>query len=216
VKTRLAKVWAENRSLVFFLALMFIFRSSVADWNTVPSGSMKPTILEGDRILVNRIIYDLRVPFTAMVLLHRSDPARGDIIVFDSKASDKRLVKRCVGMPGDTLEIRDNHLIINGEEILYEDLAEADYSLDRKEFLLGREHDIRIRKNGSRVSDFGPIEVPPGEYLALGDNRDDSADSRYIGFVPRAEIIGRSRTVVASLDYGNHYLPRWDRFFHTL
>jgi signal peptidase I len=216
VKTRLARLWAENRSLVFFLALMFIFRSSLADWNTVPSGSMKPTILEGDRILVNRIVYDLRFPFTAIVLFQLSDPVRGDIIVFDSKASDKRLVKRCVGMPGDTLEIRDNRLIINGEQLPYEDLAEADSSIDRKEFLLGAEHVIRIHKSGSGVSNYGPIEIPAGHYLALGDNRDDSADSRYIGLVPRAEIIGRSKTVVASLDYGNHYVPRWDRFFHTL
>lgn len=81
------KAWKENKSFLLFIALMFVFRSAVADWNEVPTGSMKPTIVEGDRILVNKLAYDIRVPFTHIPLLKISDPARGDIIIFDSKAS---------------------------------------------------------------------------------------------------------------------------------
>src|SRR6187402_3582202 len=92
-------IWKENKSFFIFVVLMLVFRSALADWNTVPTGSMKPTILEGDRIAVNKLAYDLRVPFTAISLLKLADPERGDIVVFESKASAKRLVKRVIGLP---------------------------------------------------------------------------------------------------------------------
>src|SRR5690606_29012522 len=126
VNNRLNKLWRDNRSLVIFLLLMLIFRSAVADWNEVPTGSMKPTIIEGDRILVNKLAYDLRVPFTHISLLKLADPQRGDIIIFDSQASDKRLVKRVIGIPGDTVELVDNVLHINGEQLVYEQAVIAD------------------------------------------------------------------------------------------
>src|SRR5215208_5826666 len=110
----LSKVWKENKSLLVFLALMFVFRSSFADWNTVPTGSMKPTILEGDRLLVNKMAYDIRIPFTHVSLYEVGDPVRGDIVIFDSKAANTKLVKRVVGVPGDVVELRDNILFING------------------------------------------------------------------------------------------------------
>ncbi|MCJ8303996.1 signal peptidase I, partial [Shewanella sp.] len=96
----LLKLLKQNRSFLLFMILMLVFRSAVADWNSVPTGSMKPTILEGDRLLVNKMAYDIRVPFTHLSLVRIADPARGEIIIFDSVKADKKLVKRVIGVPG--------------------------------------------------------------------------------------------------------------------
>jgi len=205
-------LWRENRSLLLFLALMFCFRSAIADWNDVPSGSMKPTLLEGDRIGLNKMAYDLRIPFTHISLYKFADPARGDIAVFDSKAADKRLVKRVIGVPGDTVAMRDNHLYINGAAIDYTATTNGDWI----EHLPGKRHIVRTNPQAGSFSTFDPVTVPAGQYLMLGDNRDNSADSRVIGFVPRSEFVGRSRSVVMSLNYEDYLLPRSERFFHGL
>jgi signal peptidase I len=215
------KIWNDNRGLVLFLALMFVFRSSLADWNVVPTGSMQPTIVEGDRILVNKMAYDLRLPFTHIPIIQLNHPERGDIIIFDSKVSKKRLVKRVIGVPGDVVMMRDNVLSINGQILQYEEQESSeqndnDLSMDLNEDLVGVKHMVRVLANGSRSSSFGPIEIPREQYLALGDNRDNSADSRVIGFIPRNEIVGRTRSVVMSLNYDEFYLPRKERFFKTL
>ena len=216
MKNRLIKIWRENKSLVLFVALMVIFRSAVADWNEVPTGSMLPTIVEGDRILVNKMAYDIRVPFTHISVVKRADPARGDIIVFDSEVADKRLVKRVVGVPGDVIELRENILYVNGEKLAYQKLSSNGASIDKVEDLLGVEHSVRVNVNGSPLSSFTPIEVPPEFYLGMGDNRDNSSDSRVIGFIPRDEIVVRTKTVVLSLNYENYYIPRGDRFLRAL
>jgi signal peptidase I len=210
------QIWNDNRGIILFLALMFVFRSSLADWNVVPTGSMQPTIVEGDRILVNKMAYDLRLPFTHIPIIQLKHPERGDIIVFDSKVSKKRLVKRVVGMPGDVVLMRDNVLSINGQILQYDQLKRNDHSLDLNEDLIGVKHMVRVLAGGSGSSSFGPVDIPHGQYLALGDNRDNSADSRVIGFIPREEIVGRTRSVVMSLNYDEFYLPRKDRFFKTL
>jgi len=215
-KHTLHELWRENRGLLLFLALMFVFRSSFADWNTVPTGSMKPTIVEGDRILVNKAAYDIRVPFTQISVVKMAEPERGDIIVFESAAAENRLVKRVIGLPGDTISLNNNRLFINGAEIK---LTQADDREDLREFsehLSGQTHLIRLAHEPSPLASFHSVKVPADSYLALGDNRDNSADSRVIGFVPRHEIIGRTRQVVLSLNVDNYYLPRKDRFFKTL
>jgi signal peptidase I len=210
------KSWRENKSFLLFIVLMFVFRSAVADWNEVPTGSMQPTIVEGDRIVVNKLAYDVRVPFTNISLFKFSDPVRGDIIIFDSEVSEKRLVKRVVGVPGDIVELKDNILTINGKQLDYVTDTSTISTVDKVENLLGVKHFIRIGKAGSRLSSFQPVEVPADHYLALGDNRDNSADSRVIGFIPRHEIVGRTRSVVLSFNYENFYIPRKNRLFHTL
>ncbi|WP_281558518.1 signal peptidase I [Thalassomonas sp. RHCl1] len=206
----------DNYRFILFIALMLVFRSAVADWNSVPTGSMKPTIVEGDRILVNKMAYDLRLPFTNISLLKLADPQRGDVVIFDSQVSDIRLVKRVIGLPGDTVEMQDNALIINGEQLSYQALSLTASQADSIEYLPGMKHQIRVRQNGSTLSSFREVTVPQGHYLVLGDNRDNSTDSRVIGFVPRHEIVGRSKTVVMSFDYDNYYLPRGERYLHTL
>ena len=208
----LKSAWRDNRSLLLFVALMFCFRSAIADWNDVPSGSMKPTLIEGDRIGLNKMAYDLRVPFTHISLYKIADPARGDIAVFDSKVADKRLVKRVIGVPGDIIAMHDNRLYINGQAIAYT-AAEAG---DWLEYLPGKTHIVRTNAIAGNYANFAPVTVPADHYLMLGDNRDNSADSRAIGFVPRGEFVGRSRSVVMSLNYDDYFLPRSERFFHGL
>jgi len=216
MRNRLIVAWREYRGFALFLVLMIVFRSALADWNVVPSGSMKPTILEGDRILVNKLAYDARIPLTHIALHRFAEPQRGDIVVFDSKAADTRLVKRVIGLPGDVVAMTVNRLTINGIDARYSGVEYEPDAIFAIETYAGRSYRIELSPGGGRASTFGPIRVPEDHYLVLGDNRDNSADSRFYGFVPREEIVGAAKTVVLSLDYGRHYLPRLDRFFRDL
>lgn len=206
------KLWENHRSFIVFIALMFCFRSAIADWNEVPSGSMKPTIIEGDRLGINKMAYDIRIPFTHISLYKIGDPVAGDIIIFDSEKANKRLVKRVIGTPGDTIAMQGNKLIVNGQMINYSMTSNGDWL----EHLAGKEHQVRLHFPASHYANFHGVVVPENHYLVLGDNRDKSADSRAIGFVPRYEIVGRTTNVVMSLNYDNYYLPRNQRFFHEL
>lgn len=216
IKHQKRSFWRENRSLILFLGLMFVFRSAVADWNDVPTGSMKPTIVEGDRILVNKMAYDIRIPFTHKSIYKVSDPVRNDVVIFDSVAADKRLVKRVIGLPGDKIQLINNKLIVNGNPLTYKVVAQNEKDLLISELLDGKAHTIRITKEANRFQSFNEVIVPKGQYLVLGDNRNQSADSRVYGFIPRNEIIGRSKKVVLSLNYDNYLIPRSERFLHTL
>src|SRR4030095_1851362 len=124
-RTRARHYWQkEIRPLLILALILFSIRSSLADWNDVPSGSMRPTIIEGDRIWVNKLAYDLKVPFTTRHIAEWSNPQRGDIVVFFSPHDGKRLVKRVVGLPGDAIELRNNTLVINGSVVEYQPIAE--------------------------------------------------------------------------------------------
>lgn len=216
---KLLQLWRDNRGIIVFLSLMFVFRSAVADWNDVPTGSMQPTIAIGDRILVNKMAYDLRLPFTTTSLIKRADPERGDIVIFASKAADNRLVKRVVGVPGDIVAMQHNVLTINSEQLAYSPAEGAeltDGSLLLTEQLGSVTHTVKLAPVNSGHNSFNAVKVPAGHYLVLGDNRDNSADSRVIGFVPRQEIIGRASKVLFSLDYDNYFLPRSERFLAAL
>ncbi len=221
MKRRMIAALQANRSFLLFVFCMLVFRSSIADWNNVPTGSMKPTILEGDRIWVNKMAYDLRLPFTHWSLYRFADPERGDIVIFDSAVADKRLVKRVIGLPGDRVSLFNNRLSINGETLSYVadpdalGLGVRDFT-DPLEILGPVTHRVRFQQGGSPMASFAPVRVPDGHYLVMGDNRDNSADSRVIGFVPREEIVGKSDRVILSLNYDNYYLPRSERFFQSL
>lgn len=223
----LRHLWLEWRSFVLFAAGLFFFRTAIADWNVVPSGSMKPTILEGDRILVDRLAYDVRLPLTDIAVARLGEPQRNDIVVFASPQDGTRLVKRLIGLPGDVVELRANRLFINGQAAGYTPLSAAEKARlgwqprpDQEvlaEILDGVRHPVTIGHDGDfRYRSFGPVQVPAGHYLMLGDNRDDSADSRVFGFVPRRLLIGRAGTVIVSLDPDHHYLPRGSRFWQPL
>lgn len=216
----------EIRPLLILALILFSLRSSLADWNDVPTGSMKPTILEGDRVFVNKLAYDLKVPFTTWHLSQWGNPRRGDIVVFYSPHDEKRLVKRVVGLPGDRIELRNDNLILNGQSVQYEplptevlrDLAPADRGMYvyATEQLSGRPHPVAGLPGVPARRDFGPFLVPAGSYFMMGDNRDDSFDSRYYGPVARGRILGRATAVVLSIDRENFWRPRWDRFFTSL
>ena len=210
------KVLNANKGLMLLLGLMFVFKSAIADWNTVPTGSMNPTIVEGDRIFINKLAYDLNVPFTGQSIVKISDPRRGDIIVFNSKVANNRLVKRVIGVSGDTVQMINNQLYINDEKLVYQTGKVVESNLLLSETLFGKQYNIQNNVNGSQSDSFAKVTVPENEYLVLGDNRDNSADSRFIGFVKRDEIIGKTDSVVLSFNYDNYYIPRSDRFFKTL
>lgn len=219
-----ARVWNRGNarrllSMGLLLLAVSSFRSAIADWNDVPTGSMLPTIQIGDRILVNKLAYDLKIPFTQKRLATWGDPERGDIVVCWSPADGARLVKRVIGVPGDVLALRDNRLIINGEPVAYE-ATDPDYALEGVRYftedLPGAEHVVALAPRAGRAANFGPVSVPEGRFFVMGDNRDNSADSRYFGFIDRSAICGRTRALAWSLDFDGNYLPRWERFFFRL
>lgn len=215
--TFFTKFWQNNKQFILFILMMSIFRSAVADWYTVPTGSMQPTIKVGDRIIVNKMAYDLRFPFSQLSLLETGEPQRGEIIVFESKAADNRLIKRMIGLPGDIIEMKNETLYINDQELSYQITKQNAQQLFATEQVDTITHSIRIDKNGSnQLSNFGPITVPEGHYLVLGDNRRNSSDSRVYGFVPRHELKGKATTVAFSLNYDNYYIPRENRFFKDI
>jgi signal peptidase I len=219
--------WREYRGTALFLVLMLMFRSAWADWVSVPTGSMNPTIIEGDRVLVDKHVYGLRIPWTLVRLTEGRDPRRGEIVVFDSPVDGISLVKRVVGVPGDVVELRDDGLVINGMQAHYApgDVARIEALLDetrdrgpgiwREEGALPS-HDILRLPGGSPAETMRPVRVPTDMYFMLGDNRDNSRDSRYIGFVPRRNIVGLTSRVAVSFDPENYYIPRRKRFFDPL
>ncbi len=222
---KIKKVLHRNRGFIAFLLLMFVVRGAVADWYHVPTGSMKPTILEGDYVFVNKLAYDLHPPFSTHSVLRLSDPKPGDVIVFESAVADIRLIKRVVGVPGDVISMRNNQLIVNGKPLLYERVDAQELHPDFKssdklifhETISGQAHLLQTDAFlSSPYGSFSDIVVPKDRYFVLGDNRDNSRDSRFIGFVSRGEIIGRSRKILLSLNYDNYYLPRLDRINYPL
>jgi signal peptidase I len=147
-------------------------------------------------------------------------------VVFYSPADGTRLVKRVVGLPGDTVAMRNNQLIINGERLRYESIEtlksdDLSLCLDANQYgviedLSDRRHAVMLSPQRPALRSFGPVMVPEGQYFMMGDNRDNSADSRYFGFVERRLVVGRATSVVISLDIHNRYRPRWQRFFTDL
>ncbi len=211
-----------------FLVVVIVvstFRSAVADWNDVPTGSMKPSIVEGDRIFVNKCAYALKVPFTSWRIAEWSQPRRGDVVVCFSPEDGKRLVKRIVALPGQTVELRDNVLIIDGKAAAYAPPGAAaanrlgpvaDGRVLMLEKIDGRSHPVLFTPGIRAMRCFGPVRVPAGQYFLLGDNRDSSRDSRFFGPVARRQIVGRAPAVVFSLNRDRYYRPRGDRFFRSI
>lgn len=211
----------QNRVFLVLLLGFGLFRTAVADWNPIPSGSMRPTVLEGDVVFVDRLAYDLKLPLTDLRLLALAEPRRGDIVTFSSPVDGTRLIKRLVALPGDRVEVRDGVLWLNGRaapqtasETVPEVLAPGLTVPARRavEVLDGRPHPVQWLVPEGQGGAFGPFTVPPGHYFMLGDNRDNSADSRMIGPVPRHALIGRAVRVLVSADITGHWGPRWARF----
>jgi signal peptidase I len=219
------KNWVRtNKSFLMFLCLIGIFRSAVAELNGIPSGSMRPNLLEGDVIIVNRAAYNLKLPLTDVVLARLGDPVRGDVVTFHSPKDGTRLVKRLIALPGDVVEMRNERLVINGKAADYEVEgtvrepvgSEKVDAVRLDETLAGQRHRIQLIPEVDAARSFGPVTIPKDQYLMLGDNRDNSADSRFIGLVPRELLIGRAERVLVSADYQGNWMPRTNRFGMSL
>jgi signal peptidase I len=220
-------LWRQWRVTVLVIVCVVIpVKSSLADWNWVPTGSMNPTILEGDLIYVDKLAYDLRVPLTLHRVAHWSDPQRGDVVVCLSPDDDTRLVKRVIALPGDTVQMRNGRLLLNGLPLTYSP-GEPEYAVQLPRDLaahsicsmeqLGRTiHPVLSIPTIRAMRSFGPVTVPEGYYFVLGDNRDVSRDSRYFGFVPRQSVLGKAKAVIISFNILDLYQPRLGRFFTSL
>lgn len=190
--------------LLYLILGLFALRSSLVEPYVVPTGSMEPTLKTGDRLYALKCAYDLKFPFTNWTLVHFSDVKRGDVILFQAPhRPDMTYVKRAVGLPGDRLEIQDGVLYVNGQEIVKTEFPNKEvlYDIDRKddkrlyvEDLTGRKHfvilDSMLDRHPSR--NMSSITVPEGHVFAVGDNRDNSYDSRAWGFVPMENLKGKA------------------------
>jgi signal peptidase I len=213
------------RPLAVSAASVLPVKSALADLNWVPTGSMKPKILEGDMILVNKLAYDLKLPFTLTRLAKWSDPKRGDIVVLFSPEDGMRLVKRVVAGPGDTIAMKGDVLILNGKPLNYglqnaepfkSEINEESKAIVAKESLCGTDHWVMALPGRSAMRDFTEMTVPEGRYFVMGDSRDNSKDSRFIGFIERKQIVGRAEGIVVSANLKRFCQPRFGRFFSKL
>jgi signal peptidase I len=223
---RFVKFWKRwLRPLLVLAVGLFLLRWIALDWSVVPTGSMRPTILEGDYVLVNKLAYDVRVPLAGWKLTESTEPRRGDIVIFEPVGHSERYIKRILGLPGDTVQMRNYRLYVNSKPAGF-DFPDpgvtprlTDAGGDRwgiSDLLVGRVNAAPLAVVKPADATFGPRRVPAGEYFVLGDNRGNSKDSRSFGFVPRDRVIGRAMRVLISLDPNSSWRPRFDRFFRPL
>ncbi len=189
------KEYAE--ALIIALALALVIRAFVVQAFKIPSGSMLDTLLIGDHLLVSKFSYGVKLPFTDMTVIPVGEPKFGDIIVFEyPQDPSKDFIKRVIGVPGDTVEIRDKQVIRNGQALTEPYV---------------RHVDPHIRPERDQMQ---PLTVPAGKYFVMGDNRDESYDSRFWGFVDESKIKGKAWIIYFSLEDLTHI--RWDRIGHLV
>lgn len=214
-----------------FLAVLLL-RAFLVEPFRIPSGSMMPTLLVGDFILVNKFTYGIRLPVTKTKVLDVNEPERGDVVVFRWPVNPRLdYIKRLVGLPGDKVRYQNKVLYINGEPMKVQPVGQytpvgsgmrALGSFEGKENLNGVEHSVLINPLSP---DFGAnctflgyqeLEVPEGHYLMVGDNRDDSNDGRCWGFVPEENLVGKAFFVWFSLDWERPGFIAWDRIGNSI
>ncbi len=245
------RFWIEGAgSFVVAIGLALVVRWALFEAYVIPSPSMLPTLLVNDHIFVNKVIYGMRVPFSEKWLLQWRNPARGEVVVFTLPGDrSKYFIKRIIGLPGDRILYENGHLYVNEKlaertipQELREDwqwLRDADFPGDQdiggralyvhwEEHLGSKLYSVIVRKDAVQPASFGPITIPDGQYLVLGDNRDNSEDSRAWSensrFVPRELLIGRASVVWLSCESTlpvvtflcNPLSLRWGRFFHSV
>lgn len=210
----------EQRGFLIFLLGLGVMRGALADWNPVPTGSMRPTVLEGDVVLVDKRAYDWRLPFTAIDLHRHGEPQRGDVVVSFSPADGTRLLKRLVAVPGDTVAVVDGALWLNGAPVP----LSAGQAVDGEPTPLGplpawradealpegKTHAVQRLPVAGPLQQMAPLTLAADTYFLMGDNRDNSADSRAFGPVPRRLLVGRVSRLLVSLD-AQALAPRWER-----
>jgi signal peptidase I len=212
-------IWIDYpRSLFVPLLVVWLLRSFVGQLFLVPTPSLEPTVIPVELLAVEQFAYGLRLPVFHYKLWSVGEPQVGDIAVFRWPVDpSQHFVKRVIGTPGDKIEYRDKVLYVNGEAAVQTDLgtvedSQATPSLPvnlRRETINGVTHQIFLRKTTQETGDF-ELVVPPGHYFMMGDNRDNSNDSRVWGFVPEENLVGKARWIVLSWDRTAHRV-RWQR-----
>lgn len=189
--------WAE--SLLFTIIFVLVFTSYIAQATQVPTESMKPTILVGDHFFLDKIAFPANYPVVLRPYLPRRSVNHGDIVAFKSPVDENiPFVKRVIGIPGDTVMLRDKNLYLNGKKLEESYKIHVDSTIYEEDEWTPEE--LKVRDN------YGPITVPPDRYFVMGDNRDNSNDSRYWGFIARDEIIGKPLFIYWSYE-SDPYLP---------
>lgn len=229
-KYKKSKLRQNIEALAFAIILALIIRTFVFQPFKIPSGSMIPTLLVGDHLLVNKFVYGTKIPFTDIEIFPIEKIKRGDVIVFTYPNNEKDpsknglyYIKRVIGLPGDNVDLNGRNLVINDEEIpieymgTYSDQRNSEQFDEYTEDLFGEDHTIIFRKgkeSTNRGSYIPVTKVPEGYVFVMGDNRDNSQDSRFWGFVPIENIAGKAFLVHWSWDFGNPDIinkVRWDR-----
>jgi len=195
-------IWEYAESIIIALILALVIRAFVVEAFKIPSGSMEPTLEIGDHLLVNKFIYGIRIPFTSIHLFPWKSPQRGDVIVFIFPLEpEKDFIKRVIGIGGDTVSIVNKKLYINGVEV------PDPHAVYRK--------DMALLGDNQKLDNFGPVTVPEGSLFVMGDNRDQSFDSRFWGFVPLKDVLGKAFTIYWSWN-GQESTVRWNRLGHLI
>lgn len=199
------------RSFFPIVLIVLLLRSFLVEPFRIPSGSMMPTLLIGDFILVNKYTYGIRLPVLNTKIVEMGEPERGDIVVFRFPKDPKvDYIKRVIGLPGDRIAYYNKQLYVNGEAIKQTAIAEyqgvgqgsvMNGARLLSEDLKGVNHDILIREGQPSVQ--GEFTVPEGQYFVMGDNRDNSNDSRYWGTVPESHLVGKAFFIWMSWDWEN-------------
>ena len=195
-------IWEYTGAVIIALVLALVIHTSVVQAFKIPSGSMEPTLEIGDHLLVNKFIYGIRIPFTSISLFPWKSPQRGDVIVFIFPLEpEKDFIKRVIGVGGDTVRIVKKRLYINGAEV------PDPHAVYRK--------DMALLGDDQKMDNFGPVTVPKGSLFVMGDNRDQSFDSRFWGFVPLKDVLGKAFTIYWSWN-GQESTVRWNRLGHLI
>ncbi len=184
-------------AILLAILIAFFIRTFVIQAYKIPSGSMKPTLLIGDHILVSKSIYGIKLPFIRSTVIPIGEPKRGDIVVFIyPEDRSKDFIKRLIGVPGDTIEVRNKKILLNG--LPFDDVH-------------GVHSDSIIIPGSVQPRDnFGPVRVPEGSIFVMGDNRDESYDSRFWGFVNMKDVLGKALIIYWSWNQ-EEYGVRWSR-----
>jgi len=220
------RTWEAVKEILWILFIVFLIRWLLIEPFRIPSGSMIPTLLVGDQLMVCKFIYGVQIPLTTKKLFNLKKPKRGDVIVFKYPLKPSQdFVKRVIGVEGDEVMLKDGELYINGRKVWRKYIGPYNGPIDEGfcpsydlylERIDGTEHQIILCRRSHEGDDFGPVRVPKGAVFVMGDNRDNSADSRVWGFVPLGNIKGKALFIHLPLDPSRHYLPRWRRFFKVI
>ncbi len=197
-----SKIQEYVEAILIAILIAFFIRTFIVQAFKIPSGSMKPTLQIGDHILVNKFIYGVKIPLLRTTLIPVTEPKRGDIVVFIyPEDRSKDFIKRLIGVAGDTVEIRNKKIFLNGKP--YED-RHGVYT-----------DDVIIPAALQKRDNFGPVTVPPDKIFVMGDNRDQSYDSRFFGFVDLKDVMGKAMIIYWSWN-SEETNVRWNRLGQIL